>query len=89
MARIVISPERVREVSNQFRTSGQQSQEIINKLDSTLNSLYSEWEGMSEQRFMNDYNSSKVIMQKFTELMERISEELNTIAERFAVADGQ
>ena len=89
MARIVIAPERVRDVSNQFRQSGQQAQEIINRLESTLNTLYSEWEGMSEQRFMNDYNASKSIMQKFTELMEKVAQELNGIAERFAAADGQ
>ncbi len=89
MARIVITPERVREVANQFRQSGQQSQEIINRLESTLNSLYSDWEGMSEQRFMDYYNDSKSIMQKFVELMEKIAQELTAIAERFAAADGQ
>jgi len=89
MARIVITPERVREVSNQFRQSGQQSREIINRLEATLNSLYAEWEGMSEQRFMQEYNSSKTLMNQFIELMERIAQELNGIAERFAAADGQ
>lgn len=89
MARIVITPERVRDVANQFRQSGQQSREIINRLEATLNSLYAEWEGMSEQRFMNDYNASKNLMQKSVELMQKVHQELNGIADRFAAADGQ
>ena len=89
MARIRVSPERVREVSGQFKTASSQSQEIVSKLQGTINNLNSEWEGMTQQKFYSDFQNWQTNMRQFVDLLNQISTQLDAIATRFAQADQQ
>ena len=89
MARIRVTPERVREVSQQFKSASGQSQELVSKLQSTINNLNSEWEGMTQQKFYSDFQNWQQNMRQFVELLNQISKQLDAIAQRFAQADQQ
>ncbi|MDQ2806779.1 MAG: WXG100 family type VII secretion target [Chloroflexota bacterium] len=52
MARIRITPEQVRQASQQFH---QPSQQMVQTLTNTLNGMHSEWEGMTQQRFYGEF----------------------------------
>jgi WXG100 family type VII secretion target len=89
MARITVTPEQVHDVARQFETSSQQSQEMVNTLQTTMNQLDPEWEGMTAQRFYQEYQSWRQSMTQFVELLNQIGQELHAIADRFAAADQQ
>lgn len=87
MARIKVTPEQVHEVANQFKQASQQSQEIVNRLQSTMSSLQPEWEGMTQQRFYGEYEQWRNSMNQFVQLLQSIAQQLDAIADRFAAAD--
>lgn len=87
MVRIKVTPEQVHEVANQFKQASQQSQEIVNRLQSTMSSLQPEWEGMTQQRFYGEYEQWRNSMNQFVQLLQSIAQQLDAIADRFAAAD--
>jgi WXG100 family type VII secretion target len=54
-----------------------------------MENLRSQWEGMTKNRFYEKYEQSRRSMQTFTQLLEDVGRQLDTIAERFRVADQQ
>lgn len=89
MARITVTPEQVHEVAGKFEAASQQSQEMVNSLQGTMNQLDPEWEGMTAQRFYQEYQQWHQSMTQFVEMLNQIGQELHAIAERFAAADQQ
>lgn len=87
MARIKITPQQVRQVSQQFKQSSQQSQEMITRLQSTINGMQSEWEGLTKERFYNEFQQWQQSMKSFVELLNGIGGQLDVIAQRFEEAD--
>lgn len=89
MARIRITPEQVDGVSREFKNGSAQSQELISRLTSQVESMQSEWEGMTQQRFYQQFSQAKQGMTQFVQLLEQISQELDSISQRFRQVDGQ
>ena len=89
MARILVTPEEVHNVANQFSQASQESQDMINRLESTMSNLEPQWEGMTKQRFYQEYQNWRNQMRSFVDLLNQISQELHAIADRFAAADQQ
>ncbi len=89
MPRIKIAPEQVRQSASQFKQASQQSQEIVNRLQNSINSLAPEWEGMSKERFFQQFEQWKGSMTQFVQLLNQIGTEMDAIAARLATADGQ
>ena len=89
MVKILVTPEEVRNVATQFKQKSQQSQEMVSSLESTIGNLQAQWEGMTSQRFYQQYAEWKGTMTQFVEMLNQIGLELDAIAERFAAADQQ
>ena len=87
MARIRISPDQVRQVGSQFKQSSQQSQEMVTRLQNTINNIMPEWEGLTQQRFYQDFQQWQTSMTQFVELLNGIGQQLDAIAARFEAAD--
>lgn len=85
--RIRITPEQVRQAGNQFRQGSEETQNTLSKLRSTVNTLQSEWEGMTKERFYGEYTKWESSMSNFVELLQSIGQQLDTIATRFEQAD--
>jgi WXG100 family type VII secretion target len=89
MARILVTPEQAHDVANQFNSASQESEQMVQRLESTMNNLQPNWDGMTAQRFYGDYENWRNNMRQFVQLLSQISQELHAIADRFAAADQQ
>jgi WXG100 family type VII secretion target len=89
MVRIKITPEQVRQVAAQFAQAASQSEEMVARLTNAINSMQPDWEGMTSQRFYNDFQHWSAQMKQFIELLRGINTQLEQIAARFAAADQQ
>ncbi|MFM1652484.1 WXG100 family type VII secretion target [Brevibacillus sp. B_LB10_24] len=87
MARILITPDQVDAVANEFRQGREQSQQIIDRLNQQVNNMEGQWDGMTKQRFFQEFQEANKQMSNFLQLLESISQELTQIAARFRQAD--
>ncbi|WP_054958410.1 WXG100 family type VII secretion target [Paenibacillus dakarensis] len=85
--RILITPEQVEQVANQFKQSGDQSQQIVNSLTQSVNGMEGQWDGMTKQRFFQEFQEASRLMNSFVQTLESISAELKAIAQKFRMAD--
>ncbi|ANS75337.1 type VII secretion protein EsxA [Paenibacillus yonginensis] len=89
MARILITPEEMDNVAKQFSSAADQSRDMASKLNSTIQSMQGQWEGMTQQKFFQRYETDKKNMDTYINMLKDVSTELNKIAERFRTADQQ
>lgn len=87
MQRIRIQPEQVRQTAGQFRTASQESGAIINRLQGQIGALSQEWEGVTKERFYQEFEQWQRAMAQFVELLDGIGLQLHSIAERFESVD--
>lgn len=87
MARIRITPDQVRQVGSQFKQASQQSQEMVTRLQNTINGLEPEWEGLTKERFYQEFQQWRTSMTQFVDLLNNIGQQLDAIATRFETAD--
>ena len=89
MAKILVTPDELDQASNTFTQAQSQSVDLVSRLNSTISNFQGRWEGMTQQKFFQEYEAAKQNMQKYIEMLEEVSKELKTIATRFRQADGQ
>ena len=87
MARIRITPDQVRQVGSQFKQASQQSNEMVGRLQSTMSGMEGEWEGLTKERFYQEFQQWRTSMNQFVELLNGIGQQLDSIAARFEAAD--
>lgn len=85
--RIKITPEMVRQAGHQFQQASSQSEDMINRLNTQMQALHAEWEGMTQQQFYTQFEEWKTRMNQFKVMLSDISSQLVTIAARFEAAD--
>ncbi|ADM69831.1 WXG100 family type VII secretion target [Paenibacillus sp. SEL3] len=85
--RILITPEQVDQVANQFKQSGEQSQQIVSSLTQSISGMEGQWEGMTKQRFFQEFQEASKQMQAFVTTLNSISQELTAIANKFRTVD--
>lgn len=85
--RILITPEQVDQVANQFKQSGEQSQQIVSSLTNAIQGMEGQWEGMAKQRFFQEFQEASKQMQSFVQTLNSISQELTAIANKFHTVD--
>ncbi|MCM3174355.1 WXG100 family type VII secretion target [Paenibacillus sp. MER 99-2] len=87
MTRIVVPPEKLQDISNQFAQASEQSRNMISNLSRHISSLQSQWSGITQERFFQNFQVAHRQMANFSTSVSSIGTELNTIATRFAQAD--
>ncbi|WP_374015705.1 WXG100 family type VII secretion target [Paenibacillus thiaminolyticus] len=87
--RILITPEQMDQVANQFKQGGEQSQQVVSGLTQAIQGMEGQWEGMTKQRFFQEFQEASGQMQAFVQTLNGISEELRTIANKFRTIDQQ
>ncbi|MDR0266682.1 WXG100 family type VII secretion target [Paenibacillus sp.] len=85
--RILITPEQVDTVANQFKQSGEQSQQLVSSLTQAIQGMEGQWEGMTKQRFFQEFQEANKQMQSFVQILNSISQELTAIAQKFRTVD--
>ncbi|KQY91108.1 hypothetical protein ASD24_23595 [Paenibacillus sp. Root52] len=87
MTRIVVPPEKLQDISKQFAQASVQSRNMISNLSRHISSLQSQWSGITQERFFQNFQVAHRQMANFSTSVSSIGTELNTIATRFAQAD--
>ena len=87
--RIGITPDEVRGVATQFNNASQETEQMVGRLESTINNLAPTWEGMAKERFYGDYENWRSTMRNYVQLLAQISQELRAIADRFQGVDDE
>ncbi|UNK16506.1 WXG100 family type VII secretion target [Paenibacillus sp. N3/727] len=85
--RILVTPEQLNQVSSQFSQSGQQSSDIVQRLQQSIQQMEGQWEGITRERFYGEYQQARITMNKFIECLHTVSTELNQISVKFRTAD--
>ncbi|MDF2627454.1 MAG: type secretion protein EsxA [Symbiobacteriaceae bacterium] len=89
MAKILISPEEILALGNQFRSASSRSQDIVAEMNNAMSDADSKWDGMTANDFFLAYEQWKKDMAAHVELLRQIGDDLEVIARRFAEADRQ
>lgn len=85
--RILVTPEQLNQVSTQFSQSGQQSSDIVQRLQQLIQQMEGQWEGITRERFYGEYQQARITMNKFIECLHTVSTELNQISVKFKTTD--
>lgn len=88
MTRIVVPPERILEISKQFTQASEESKSIVASLNSKIQSLQSQWSGITQEQFFQNFQTARTQMDTFTSRVSSIGTELHSISVKFAEADG-
>ncbi|MFD1136217.1 WXG100 family type VII secretion target [Paenibacillus urinalis] len=87
MTRIVVPPERIQEVSQQFAQASMLTSSMISNLNGQILSLQSRWAGITQERFFQEFQVARGQMESFTTSVASIGTELRSIAVKFAETD--
>ncbi|MBP1311684.1 WXG100 family type VII secretion target [Paenibacillus sp. 1182] len=89
MTKIQVTPEQLDSVASQFANAHGTLYNQLNGLDSTMNYLHNQWDGMERNRFYNDYRTAKYTLSSVLNKVQSIEIELKSIASKFRNADGE
>ncbi len=87
MVRIRITPQQVRKVGGDFHKASQESADMVTKLKAAIDGLGQEWEGMTKERFYQEFAQWQTSMRQFVDLLEGVGKQLDVIADRFEAVD--
>lgn len=85
--RILVTPAELRNVARQFQQGGDQTEQMTNRLTQALNGMQGQWDGMTKERFFQEFQNASNNMKQFVQMLESISQQLNSIADRFEQLD--
>ncbi|WP_052759516.1 WXG100 family type VII secretion target [Paenibacillus sp. DMB20] len=86
MSKILVPPEQLLRVANEFHTASMQLEWTLNLLNQQISTMLV-WEGTTRQRFFEDFQRARSEMTLTVEHMQVISEELKKIAIKFKLLD--
>ncbi|MGM1050422.1 MAG: WXG100 family type VII secretion target [Bacillota bacterium] len=86
MSKILVTPELLFRVANEFHTASIQLEWTINLLNQQISTMLV-WDGTTRQRFFEDFHRARNEMTLTIEHMKVISEELKQIAIKFILID--
>lgn len=89
MARILVTPEELRQSASLFATNSQQTSEMISTLTSEVHNLSSVWEGASQSAFFESFEALVPTLQQFVEILEGINQQLTAVADTIEETDNQ
>ena len=74
------SPEQMRARAGEFRTEGQNFQQVIDKMQNLINVLQDEWEGQASQQFAGQFEALKPSFNEMKQLIDDIGAQLDGTA---------
>ncbi|NMO94998.1 hypothetical protein [Paenibacillus lemnae] len=86
MTKILVPPEVLIQVSQQFHQASLQFEWTVNNLNHQMDTMLL-WEGTTRQRFYADYDRARLDLKRVIELMESVSVELKGISIKFRLLD--
>ncbi|WP_052759435.1 WXG100 family type VII secretion target [Paenibacillus sp. DMB20] len=88
MPRILVPPEVLLAVSDQFSSASEKLEMNQNTLNQQIMMMMHSWDGTTKQRFFEDFQRARSEVKLTVEHMQVVSQELKRIAFKFIAADG-
>ena len=80
MSQIKITPDRLRSCAGECQNLGNQCGDIVQQTQRLVNELQNEWQGNASNSFAQRFESLRPSMDKFVELYEDLSRQMNGVA---------
>ena len=77
---IRMTPEQMRQRSGEVRTQGETFQDVINRMQSIINELQTEWEGQASRAFAEQFDRLKPAFNEMRQLIDDIGTQLDGTA---------
>lgn len=87
MTELNIQPEKLLAASQEFKQSGTDIQNLLERLDKVTESLKSDWEGAAQQIFYKEYAELRPYLTGVAQALTEISDEMSAIVVRYGKAD--
>ena len=84
---IRITPDQMRDRANQYRTEASNVGDVIQHMDTLLNSLQEEWEGSAAQAYSNRFQELRPSFVKAQDLITEIGQSLDATAQSLEETD--
>lgn len=83
-----ISPSELQKASQEFKAASRESEEMMSRLENVIKNLEITWEDAGQQVFFQYFQEWHAHVGGISQLLNLTAEELNAIAERYSIADG-
>ena len=77
---IRITPSQMRSRAGEFRTEGENFEQVVTKMQSLIGALQDEWEGQASQQFASQFESLKPSFTAMKQLIDDIGGQLDGTA---------
>ena len=77
---IRMTPEQMRQRAGEVRTQGETFQDVINRMQSIISELQTEWEGQASRAFAEQFDRLKPAFNDMRQLIDDIGSQLNATA---------
>lgn len=84
---IRMTPDMMRDRADQYRTEGENLQGVIDKMDSLLDQLLTEWEGAAAEAYNEKFEELRPGFVKAKELIDEIAQSLDKTANTIEETD--
>ncbi|WP_342415161.1 WXG100 family type VII secretion target [Paenibacillus sp. FSL R10-2782] len=89
MGRILVPPDKLMQVADQFLQGKQQMGHMCDQLNRQMMFVQGGWEGLTSQRFFQDFQRSQQSMSVTLERLSTVAQELIFISKSFTQVDGE
>lgn len=86
---IRMTPDTMRTRAGEYRTEAENLQGVIEKMDSLLNTLLTEWEGSASEAYANKFSELRPSFVAAKQLIDDIAQALDKTAEAVESTDNQ
>ncbi len=84
---IRITPDQMRTRASEFRTEGQNFEDVITKMQNLINTLQEEWEGEASRKFADQFEALKPSFIEVRNLIDDIGGQCDATAEALESLD--
>ncbi|QDY86235.1 WXG100 family type VII secretion target [Paenibacillus polymyxa] len=89
MGRILVPPDKLMEVADQFLHGKHEMERMLNLLNGRIDFVQQGWSGATQERFFQEFQVSRQSMSVTLERLSTIAQELIFIAKNFTQVDGE
>lgn len=87
MATIRLTPEELAQHGADIQAMGEEIGTIMGNLDTKIETVISEWDGLAQDAFYNSYSEMKETLQSFSDLVAGFGQQISAAAEAFESVD--
>ncbi|KAF6576885.1 WXG100 family type VII secretion target [Paenibacillus polymyxa] len=89
MGRILVSPDKLMEVADQFLHGKHEMERMLNLLNGRIDFVQQGWSGATQERFFQEFQVSRQSMSVTLERLSMVAQELIFISKSFTQVDGE